>query len=300
MVSLLLAVVLLFIVLYVWITRIYHQHRQTVAKSGSAHLVSLIKSVSRSDRGFSVSRNKYTNDGTEWQFSDESQTFNGLRALFVTAHPDDECMFFSPAVIRLLEINASVHLLCLSSGNYYSQGEVRKKELLKSCEVFGIPPAHVTVIENRELPDDPNVQWDIHLVSSLILKHVKAAAINLVLTFDGSGVSGHANHIALYRSLRYLVSTGKMPEGCAGLALETVSIFRKYLSVLELPVSWLRSSDFICVIGREEYTQAKRAMFCHQSQLLWFRQIYLLLSRYMSTNTFQRIAKEEEKRLKVY
>lgn len=39
-----------------------------------------------------------------------------IRALIVTAHPDDECMFFAPTIIRLIELNASVHLLCLSQG----------------------------------------------------------------------------------------------------------------------------------------------------------------------------------------
>lgn len=39
-----------------------------------------------------------------------------IRALIVTAHPDDECMFFAPTIIRLVELNASVHLLCLSEG----------------------------------------------------------------------------------------------------------------------------------------------------------------------------------------
>ena len=39
-----------------------------------------------------------------------------LRALVVTAHPDDECLFFSPSIIRLVESQVSVHLLCLSEG----------------------------------------------------------------------------------------------------------------------------------------------------------------------------------------
>lgn len=41
---------------------------------------------------------------------------NDARVLFVTAHPDDECMFFAPAIIKLTEFNATVYLLCLSSG----------------------------------------------------------------------------------------------------------------------------------------------------------------------------------------
>lgn len=40
----------------------------------------------------------------------------GIRALVVTAHPDDESMFFAPAIIQLVALNANVHLLCLSQG----------------------------------------------------------------------------------------------------------------------------------------------------------------------------------------
>lgn len=39
-----------------------------------------------------------------------------IKALIVIAHPDDECMFFAPAIIQLVELNARVHLLCLSQG----------------------------------------------------------------------------------------------------------------------------------------------------------------------------------------
>lgn len=37
-------------------------------------------------------------------------------ALFVTAHPDDEVMFFGPTIQRLLLQGAAVHVLCLSTG----------------------------------------------------------------------------------------------------------------------------------------------------------------------------------------
>lgn len=39
-----------------------------------------------------------------------------IRALVLTAHPDDECMFFAPAIVQLVALNANVHLLCLSKG----------------------------------------------------------------------------------------------------------------------------------------------------------------------------------------
>ncbi|XP_036379183.1 N-acetylglucosaminyl-phosphatidylinositol de-N-acetylase [Megalops cyprinoides] len=97
----------------------------------------------------------------------------------------------------------------------------------------------------------------------------------------------------------YLASTGKIPDGCCVASLQTVNIIRKYLSVLEVPISWLCPSDFSFLIGSKEYKQAKRAMLCHHSQLLWFRHLYLLLSRYMFINTFQVIT-QDKKDLKIF
>lgn len=39
------------------------------------------------------------------------------RVLFVTAHPDDECMFFGPTILNLIKNgNCTIYLLCLSTG----------------------------------------------------------------------------------------------------------------------------------------------------------------------------------------
>ncbi|XP_073902879.1 N-acetylglucosaminyl-phosphatidylinositol de-N-acetylase isoform X8 [Castor canadensis] len=75
----------------------------------------------------------------------------GSRALLVIAHPDDEAMFFAPTVLGLVRLKHQVSLLCFSAGNYYNQGEIRKKELLQSCDVLGIPSSCVMIIDNRAL-----------------------------------------------------------------------------------------------------------------------------------------------------
>lgn len=38
------------------------------------------------------------------------------RALFVTAHPDDECMFFGPTIVHFVQQGIDVHLLCITEG----------------------------------------------------------------------------------------------------------------------------------------------------------------------------------------
>ncbi|XP_010013630.1 PREDICTED: N-acetylglucosaminyl-phosphatidylinositol de-N-acetylase, partial [Nestor notabilis] len=171
--------------------------------------------------------------------------------------------------------------------NYYNQGEIRKKELEQSCFLLGIPASDVTVIDHRDLLDNPTVEWDTQLLATFVLKHIEANNINLVVTFDAGGVSGHANHISLYTALRYLHSERKLPEGCHVLVLESVSLFRKYISILDVPISYLLSSDALFILTEEETEQAKRAMRCHCSQLLWFRHIYMLFSRYMVVNSLR-------------
>lgn len=59
-----------------------------------------------------------------------SRETNGedIRALVVTAHPDDECMFFAPTIIRLIELNATVHLLCLSEGTVTAHSYLHTQE----------------------------------------------------------------------------------------------------------------------------------------------------------------------------
>ncbi|NXM91036.1 PIGL acetylase, partial [Oenanthe oenanthe] len=186
------------------------------------------------------------------------------------------------------------------SGNYYNQGEIRKKELEESCCVLGIPASDVTVIDHRDLPDDPAVEWDTQLLATLILKHIEAKNINLVVTFDAGGVSGHANHISLYTAVRYNVRLLWVLPGlcramwwkqnwgrCRVLVLESVSLCRKYISFLDVLISCLLPRDALFILTEEETEQAKRAMRCHRSQLLWFRQLYLLLSRYLVVNSLR-------------
>ena len=45
------------------------------------------------------------------------------RVLIVTAHPDDECMFFGPTLCHLADRDIQAKVLCLSTGNFYGKGK---------------------------------------------------------------------------------------------------------------------------------------------------------------------------------
>lgn len=129
------------------------------------------------------------------------------------------------------------------------------------------------------------MRWDPERAADVLLRHVEANGIKLVVTFDEGGVSGHSNHVALNAAVRTLHAEGKLPKGCSVLTLQSVNLLRKYLCLLDLPCSLLLARDTLFVLTQCEAAQAQRAMSCHRSQLLWFRRLYMLFSRYMRINS---------------
>uniref|UniRef100_A0A1B0CV86 N-acetylglucosaminylphosphatidylinositol deacetylase n=1 Tax=Lutzomyia longipalpis TaxID=7200 RepID=A0A1B0CV86_LUTLO len=211
------------------------------------------------------------------------------RILFVLAHPDDECMFFGPTILSLCQRdNCQVFLLCLSIGDHEQQGRVRREELFRSCQVLKIPPENVTIMNLTELPDDPNVEWKVPTIARLIEQTIEALDIEALITFDRDGVSQHPNHIAIFYAASSLCLTGIMPNSCKFYALESTNLLRKYMLVLDLPITLLLSRHWF-VLPWHERKIVVRAMLEHKSRLVWFRKLYILLSRYMLMNSLREL-----------
>ncbi|XP_076236684.1 phosphatidylinositol glycan anchor biosynthesis class L [Calliopsis andreniformis] len=216
-----------------------------------------------------------------WQFPGPP-----ARILLVTAHPDDEVMFFGPLVYWVTRSKASeIYLLCLTTG-----GNKRRKEELWNCtKILGIPEANVTIIMSTELPDDQNVQWPTEVVAECILQHVESYKINAVVTFDKHGISRHKNHISLYFAIAALCIEKKVPSYCKLYVLESVNIIRKYVQLLDLPLSLLCASYWY-LVTYDQRKVIRNAMTEHKSQYVWFRKLYMIFSRYTFINTFQEVS----------
>ncbi|AEO69650.1 cac1fa96-2dc0-47f8-bf43-ac2a48e6c618 [Thermothielavioides terrestris] len=243
------------------------------------------------------------------------------RICLLIAHPDDEAMFFAPTVMALAkpETGNHVKILCLSSGNADGLGETRKKELAKSGVILGLRKADdVFVVDKPEFPDSMTTTWDPAAISSLLCSAfapglarsrstdtAPTATIDVLITFDAGGVSGHPNHISLYHGARAFVSA--LTAGKSGWAapvdlytLRTVPLARKYSAFLDIVatlVSWALGADkkdkkhpgglvFLSgLAGHGGITTAWKAMVSgHKSQMLWFRYGWIALSRYMYMN----------------
>lgn len=196
--------------------------------------------------------------------------------LLVIAHPDDECLFFSPI---LLSLRSSISILCLSNGNNH-----RSEEFIRSCQQLHIKQYKI-IDDQIHLKDSQKVFWS----SDAILGHVKQAIdrwqISTIISFDSYGISGHKNHSSIYYALLKLSDeTSRLVHF---LSLQSIPIYRKYLTLFEL--FRLNSKERVFILPREHLLTPHRAMFEHRSQLVWFRYLYVLFSRYIFINDFKLI-----------
>ncbi|KIH92586.1 hypothetical protein SPBR_03147 [Sporothrix brasiliensis 5110] len=124
--------------------------------------------------------------------------------LIVTAHPDDECLFFAPSILGVLDRNRGVHgsLISISTGNNYGIGDLRKKELVGSCTALQIDPARCLALDHPDLQDNPTKWWDTALLQTVVQEYIDKWNIDAIITFDEGGVSGHINHRAVSAAVR--------------------------------------------------------------------------------------------------
>lgn len=246
----------------------------------------------------------------------------------------------------------------LPTGDADGLGDIRKKELEKSALRLGLRNASdVFVLDDPgQFPDSMTAMWSETDVSNLLSSafapkstpppskktaskthttnggiqdnNVPSASIDVVLTFDKGGVSNHPNHRSLYHGAREFLQslTRNGPDGAPCpvtlYTLTSTSILRKYIGVLDAPVSMLfgtlgnifssspkgrtksgeignrdvrgnrekgpaRRLLFVSTVG-EWFTAWKAMVFAHKSQMVWFRWGWITAGRYMIVNDLKR------------
>lgn len=248
-------------------------------------------------------------------------TLINKRILLLIAHPDDEAMFFSPTLTWLTrpDLGNTVMLLCLSPGDADGLGHVRKAELVQSALMLGVREReHVVVLEDEKLRDGMDQAWDARYIGSILTgffapgvakqssKQAPKTNVDVIITFDKGGVSGHPNHIALLAGAKNfldgLMARHRGWESPVKLySLRSTSVLRKYASVLDAPLTVLWSvfsrkekgeypTPLLMVGGPGDVRRAQRAMTTgHRSQMRWFRWGWIGVSRYMVMNDLVKV-----------
>ena len=234
------------------------------------------------------------------------------RVVFIFAHPDDEAMFFVPTIKTLLQQQAStyeIYWLCLCTGNADGLGAIRSKELYASGKVLSIPEDHITILNHSQLIDGMGIHWDTTLVQAIITQYIQQHHINMVITFDQYGISGHSNHISVWRGVVAALSELATTKNIIipGYTLTTVNFFRKFLGLLDIPYSLIEHyyyktnskytqstipkhdhpSHIFLYGGWKSFRLAHLAMQAHYSQYVWFRRLFIIFSRYAIMNSLQ-------------
>ncbi|KAL4443939.1 hypothetical protein ABPG75_011676 [Micractinium tetrahymenae] len=210
-------------------------------------------------------------------------------------------MFFAPLILDLtLRRGLRVALLCLSTGNADGLGRMRSKELYQACSILGIEPDDVILVDDARLQDGMHQRWQPEAVAEHVAQAVRRFRPGQVYTFDGGGVSGHPNHLAAAAGVLHWWAATPSSSSPASLPqvwqLETVGLPRKYAGLLDAPLSWAskvvtqrrqRGGAQLCINLRRP-RRAWRALLAHRSQMVWYRRLWLLFSRYMYVNSLVR------------
>lgn len=184
------------------------------------------------------------------------------RTLLLTAHPDDESMFFGPLLYR-----TRPRILCLSDGGFDGLGKTRRGEMLRLCKSLDISCSILGYMDNN--------RWEIPRIIKDLAEHVLAHGVRTVMTFDEHGVSGHHNHTSCFyaaRTLEKLLGNDVLKFRY----LRTTNFFQKYIFDFGRKT---HSIPFFSVFSI-------RNMLFHRSQMVWFRYLYCLLSNYMYFNEY--------------
>ncbi|EPQ32101.1 uncharacterized protein PFL1_00298 [Pseudozyma flocculosa PF-1] len=242
-----------------------------------------------------------------WLTSSDSATTETLprTALVLTAHPDDEVMFFAPTILALVGAGVHVFALCLSTGNADGLGSVRHRELVQAYNALGVPEDRVGWLDDRKLQDGMRTVWDPTHVAGRVQRYLDSLGLQIdaLITFDSMGVSSHANHIACHQASLLLRDQGTFD---AVYALHSPRLATKYLSLpssllgtlLSLPLSQRAVAAHVqppidkailpqtirALSSPSQYRQSLEAMRRHASQLVWFRYVYIVLSQLMYGN----------------
>ncbi|KAF5368938.1 hypothetical protein D9758_002919 [Tetrapyrgos nigripes] len=262
------------------------------------------------------------------------------KILLVTAHPDDECLFFAPTLLgstfgasQDVKTNPELFSVCLSIGDADGLGSVRRDEYERSLDVLGIKKDNRMVLDLPELQDSIHLPWKAEDIANAVQPFVEKYGITTILTFDQGGISGHPNHKSIPQGITHLISTYPSDLESAAIprprlyTLITVPLSIKYISILApllakydlyaaqilhyivlmlesraSPTSTRSDSGSdgtkpsvstpqaypnsipVFVSGMKEYLTALRAMKEHWSQLVWFRWLNVMFSRYMWVN----------------
>ena len=138
--------------------------------------------------------------------------------LFIFAHPDDESFAAAGTAARYADEGARLTLVTATRGDKGKCGDppvcepgqlagVREAELREAARVIGIADVRVLDYKDRELAAAPAEE-----VRATLVRVIREARPQVVVTFDPHGVNLHPDHVAISRFAADAVAAAADPR----------------------------------------------------------------------------------------
>ena len=148
-----------------------------------------------------------------------------------------------------------------------------------------VPEKNIRVLDDVRWLDGENQVWHQLDLQQLLMDEILSKNITELITFDNYGVSGHANHRNLYSVVR---SISLKIDYIKFYTLQSINLVQKYLAFFDFPFFYLLSgrdkASQVYLLGMDEYLRLVDAFRSHHSQVVWFRRLYTIFSKYMYVN----------------
>ncbi|KAK2968203.1 hypothetical protein RJ640_017684 [Escallonia rubra] len=213
--------------------------------------------------------------------------------LLLLAHPDDESMFFTPTLNYLTSRGHNIHILCMSTGNADGMGNIRKQELFQASAVLKVPLHQIKILDHPDFQDGFGKVWNYNLLARILEEEMQTIVVDLIITFDDYGVSGHCNHRDLNQGVRKLLHDSS--RDIEAWELVSTNTLRKYSGPVDVWLSILYAvhypkGEMHCLLN-EHPRKSYVAMAQHMSQWVWYRKLFVTFSSFTYVNTLRKINK---------
>ncbi|XP_059666184.1 uncharacterized protein LOC132311998 isoform X2 [Cornus florida] len=200
--------------------------------------------------------------------------------------------FFTPTINYLISRGHNIHILCISTGNADGMGNIRKEELYQASAILKVPLQQVKILDHPDLQDGFGKVWDCNLLAKIIEKEISTHVIDVIITFDNYGVSGHCNHQDVNRGVSKLLHD-TLQRNIEAWELVSTNILRKYSGPVDIWFSFVyamyySSGQMHCLLNKHPQ-KSYAAMAQHMSQWVWFRKLFVSFSSYTYVNTLRKI-----------
>jgi LmbE family N-acetylglucosaminyl deacetylase len=153
-------------------------------------------------------------------------TFDAMRLLGITAHPDDEAGAFGGSLLLYRSRGVETFVVCLTPGQAASNrgqarsdeelAALRRDEFAASCRILQVVGA-----ETLEYPDGKLQFSDFYAVVGELTRRVRDIKPNLILTMGPEGaITGHPDHsmasIFATMAFHWAARTDRYPEQLTG------------------------------------------------------------------------------------